>query len=88
MPAILLWLIGPIGRYVLIAVAVSGALLWFKVHYENIGYQKALHAIAAQDQKAVEASNVAKKTVSECFASGGTWNVSDGVCDTANTSQH
>ena len=77
---ILLWFLGPIGRYVLIAIAVAGSWLWIKVHYENIGYAKAIHAIAAQDQKALEASNVARKTVGECFSSGGTWDVSGGVC--------
>lgn len=87
MPAILLWLIGPIGRYVLIAAAVLASWAYIKVHYENIGYQKAIHAIAAQDQKAVEASNAAKKTVADCFASGGSWNVADGVCDPADPGQ-
>ena len=84
---ILLWFLGPIGRYVLIALAIVGAWLYIKEHYEHIGYNKAIHAVAAQDQKAVEASNVAKKTVGDCFAGGGTWNVSDGVCDTANPSK-
>lgn len=80
MPFIFTWLIGPIGRYVIIAAVTGGGYLWLKVHYENIGYAKAIHAIAAQDQKALEASSAAKKTVEECFAGGGTWDVANGVC--------
>lgn len=70
---ILAFFLGPIGRYLLIAVAVGGVFAYGRQHYINIGYQKALHAIALQDQKAVEESNVAKGDVSQCFARGVPW---------------
>lgn len=78
---ILTWLIGPLGRYVIIAALVGGGWLWLRTHYIDIGYQKALHAIAAQDQKAVAASKIAKSTVADCFAKGNQWNVENGSCD-------
>lgn len=75
------WIIGPIGRYVAIAAIVGGGFLWVKVHYENIGYQKALAAIAAQDLKAKGKADESHKTVSDCFDANGNWNVITGVCD-------
>jgi hypothetical protein len=84
---ILLWFLGPIGRYVLIALAVLGGWAWVKVHYENIGRQKVIHAIAAQDQAAVKEAEHAKGTVQNCFASGGTWDISGGVCQPADPSK-
>ena len=77
---ILLWFLGPIGRYVLIAIAVAGSWLWIKVHYENIGYAKAIHAIAAQDERAINAAQEARKTVKACRDSGHSWSVETGEC--------
>jgi len=83
---IVAWLFGTeFGRQLVLVVSllIAAALgfLWLKVHYEDIGYNKAMSAIAAQDKKAVERSNNARQTVRECFDSGGTWDVSNGVCD-------
>lgn len=77
---VLLWLIGPIGRYVVILAVAGAAFLWVKVHYENIGYQKALDAIAAQDKKAKGRADEAHQSVQKCFDSGGTWDITRGVC--------
>ena len=77
---ILTWLIGPIGRYLLIAVVAGGAFVWVKVHYENIGYKKALDAIAAQDLKVKGQADAEHKTVETCFDSGGTWDIDSGMC--------
>ena len=74
------FLLGPIGRYLLIAAAVGGTFLYGRQHYINIGYAKAMHAIAAQDQKAVEASKEAKGNVDACFDSGGFWDIEAGTC--------
>ena len=74
------WLLGPIGRYVLIAAVVVASWGWVKVHYEKVGYQKALAAIAAQDLKAKGKADEAHKTVSDCFDAGGDWDVARGVC--------
>lgn len=80
MPFIVTWLLGPIGRYVIIAVVAGGGFLWVKVHYENIGYKKALTAVEAQDQKAKGHADEAHKSVSDCFDSNGTWDIERGVC--------
>lgn len=84
MPAILLWFLSPIGKYIAIAgiVAVAGGGLWLttKIKYERIGYQKALTAIAAQDLKAKGKADETHKTVSDCFDAGGDWDVIRGLC--------
>ena len=83
--AILLWLTDTkIGR----TIAITGAIIvgigigWlaFATHYENIGYAKAMHAIAAQDAKAISEAQHARETVKACRDGGGTWDVANGVC--------
>lgn len=84
MPAMLLWFLGPIGKYVSIAaiVVLAGGGLWLtaKVKYERIGYARALAHIAAQDLKAKGKADVTHKTVADCFDASGEWDVVDGVC--------
>lgn len=79
------FLLGSVGRWVigagLAALVVGGGFLWVKTHYEDIGYQKALAAVAAQDQRAIDAAGKARTTVTMCFDSGGTWNVENGTCE-------
>ena len=74
-----------IGRTIAISGAIIiGALIsWavFAKHYENIGYQKALSAIAAQDQKVKGKTDAAHKSVQDCFDSGGDWDVTSGLCN-------
>jgi len=77
---IIAFLLGPIGRYLVLAVAIGGGFLWVRQHYIDLGYQKALHAIAAQDQAAVKEAKHASGTVADCFASGGTWDIANVVC--------
>jgi len=59
---------------------LGGGYLYVRTHYENIGYQKALHAVAAQDQAAVKEAKHASDNVAKCFSDGGSWNVSEGAC--------
>ena len=78
------FLLSPLARYLfgaiaLIAAAV-GAYTYMRVHYYNEGYASALHAIAAQDQRAIDAAKKARETVAACRNGGGTWNVDGGVC--------
>ena len=84
MPAILLWFLGPIGKYVGLAIIVTtlGGGLWIsaKVKYERIGYQRALDHIAAQDLKAKGVADASHKSVNDCFAADGDWDVVAGVC--------
>ena len=79
------FLLGPIGRYLLIAAAVGGAFLYGRQHYIDVGYQKAIHAIAAQDAAAVKEAKHAESTVADCFAGGGTWDIANILCIPANT---
>jgi hypothetical protein len=86
MPAIILWLIeSKLGRTVAISVAIFIGVgigwLVFATHYENIGYAKAIHAIAAQDSKAISEAQHARQTVKDCRDSGHQWNVSSGMCE-------
>lgn len=86
MPAVFLFLIETkLGRTIAITTAiVVGVLIgWvaFAKHYENIGYQKAIAAVAAQDRKALDHVNTALESVKACRSSGGTWSVPDGVCN-------
>ena len=69
-------------------IAITGAIIiglgigWlsFSTHYYNKGWAAALHAIAAQDQKAVDQKNQALETVKNCRDSGGTWDVVSDSC--------
>jgi hypothetical protein len=54
---------------------------YFYTHGFNAGYKVAIHAIAAQDQKAVDAANAAKTTVDDCVNNGNIWSVENGSCD-------
>ena len=72
-------------KSLLLHIAVGATIFTFTSSYfytkgYNTGYAVAIHAVAAQDQRAVKESEVAKGTVSDCFNSGGTWNVEDASC--------
>ena len=70
------WIVGSI---VAIGIAVSG-YAYLRVHYYNAGWSAAIHAIAAQDQRAINERNKALETVKACRDRGGTWDVVGGVC--------
>lgn len=78
------FLLSPIGRYLIIAVvalgAIGGEYLYLRVHYYNSGYAAALHAVAAKDQRAIDAANKAREAVKACRDSGRQWNVANGMC--------
>jgi hypothetical protein len=59
---------------------IGGGFLFVKVHYENIGYEKAISKIAAKDEKAVDDVRAAKNKVDECFNSGRNWDAVRGLC--------
>jgi len=85
---ILLWFLGPIGRYVTILALLGGAWAYGRQHYINIGYKKALAAIEAQDIRAKGKSDETHKTVSDCFDAGGAWDIDNGVCIQSNSGKH
>lgn len=66
--------------YASITAAIGGGFLYVKIHYENIGYSKAIVAIAAKDQGAMERVTKAKKGVDDCETFGGTWDTVTGRC--------
>jgi uncharacterized protein (UPF0333 family) len=70
------WIVGSL----IAATALAGAYGYLRVHYYNNGYAAALHAVAAQDQRAIDAANKAKDTVRDCRNSGGHWDSDGGVC--------
>jgi hypothetical protein len=78
------FLLTPLGRFIaeiVAVIAIVGSLYaYMRVHYYNNGWNAAIHAIAAQDQRAIDERNKALETVRACRARGGTWNVVDGVC--------
>lgn len=56
----------------IIAAAIIGALT-IRQHYINVGWQKAMHAIAAKDKAAIKDADDAERAVKDCYARGGTW---------------
>lgn len=72
--------LGKIIGYGIVAVVVSGALLYAKIHYEDIGYQKAITEINQANERANQNAQNARSKVDDCFASGRTWDVARGVC--------
>lgn len=68
--------------YGAIVIAVVGGFIYVRQHYINVGYQRALAAVAAEDARAVEAKDEVKRhKVGPCFERGGTWNVETGECE-------
>lgn len=66
----------------LIALVIGGGFLYVRSHYINVGYQRALAAVAAEDARAVnEKDEIKRHKVGPCFDRGGTWNVETGECE-------
>lgn len=71
---------GKIIEYGIILAVVSGLCVYVKVHYEDIGYNKAITAVATGDKEASDAAAKARAKVVECDRMGGNWDVTNGVC--------
>lgn len=81
----LAWFFSPVFKPTLLHIAVGATIFvvastYFFTSGYNKGWTAAIHAIAAQDQKAVDESNVAKGTVADCFNGGGTWDIASAGC--------
>lgn len=63
-----------------IALAAGGGFLTLKIHYTDVGYSKAINAIAAQDKEAIDAADQARGRVDACRNTGGVWDITEGVC--------
>lgn len=84
MPFLLFLIETKLGRTIAITAAIAAgvAIGWaiFATHYYNKGWAAAIHAIAAQDKRAIDAAKHARETVESCRDSGGTWDVTSGAC--------
>lgn len=69
-----------IALFASIMAALGGGFLYVKVHYENIGYSKALTAVAAKDQGALDRVRKSEKGIDDCNSFGGTWDTRSGMC--------
>lgn len=63
------------------AATVIGLITWNQVRQYNKGWNAAIAAIAAEDQKAVDHAIRARSTVRECRDSGGVWRQDAGKCE-------
>jgi len=70
--------------YLIIAGIVAASLggMWYtlRAKYIQIGYNKAIHQIATQNQEAIKLSAQVKDAVKKCFDDGGEWSVEDATC--------
>lgn len=67
---------------IVIAVLVGLAALWLwgNSRYRE-GWNDALATVSSMNDEAAKAAGEAARTVDQCFATGGSWNVSTGKCD-------
>lgn len=63
----------------LFSAVLAGALA-IRQHYVNLGWDKALEGVKAQDATAKEAASKVQRTVDECYTANGTWSVITGSC--------
>ena len=82
-PALLAGSKTAIFHVAIVATALTVANTYLSAHYFALGHQTTINQIAAQDAKALKEAADAKGEVDKCFASGGDWDVSTGVCNAA-----
>lgn len=60
-------------------VVIAIGVLWlsFAIHYEHKGRDK----VISQDQGAISRAKTGTNTVDECYAAGGNWDSTRGVCN-------
>ena len=77
---ILIWFLGPIGRYVGGAILLSVVLggLYLKVKHD--GEIDALRKIQEQNARAREEAADAIRDVDACYAADGMWDIRTGKC--------
>lgn len=67
MMSALLWLVGPIGRYVSLALLVVGAMLWAINHFENVGAAKERARIDEVNRNAENKADAARAASERAF---------------------
>lgn len=60
---------------------VGGVWVSVKIHYENLGYSKAMHAVAVQTSKAAREGAKARDEVKACTEQGKMWVIEDDACE-------
>ena len=64
----------------IIATSITVASTYMSAHYFNQGYQTAVNQIAAQNKEATNAVKKATSSVENCFAIGGEFDDTTGLC--------
>lgn len=65
--SVLLWFIGPIGRYVSLALIIVGAMLWAINHFENVGAAKERARIDEVNRNAENKADAARAASERAF---------------------
>ena len=74
-------LVWQLATGVAVVAAIGGGITYWVVHERNIGWNKAVDAIAAKDRKGIDAARKSISDVDACAARGGTWDTVGGVCN-------
>lgn len=70
-------------RLVVTGVALGAGLAWLAVEHHKVydaGEAAAIQKVEKNDANNLSAADAAQKLVDDCYAGGGTWNRSNGVC--------
>lgn len=69
-----------IGMAVAAFVIVTGTITTISVKIYNRGYASAISAVAERNKVAIDAVRKGTTRVQDCYAGGGSWDATDGVC--------
>lgn len=64
-----------------VIAALSGAFVWYRGSLIDMGYDRAIAAVAAENKEAVDAVRQKRHELSACYDRGGNWDQSSGLCD-------
>ena len=70
-------------RLVLTGAGVAAALVWLGVEHHKVyveGETAAIQKVEKRNAQELSTADAAQKLVDDCYAAGGTWNRSDGLC--------
>jgi hypothetical protein len=62
-------------------IAALGAFAAYRQSLINAGWDKALHKVEQQNERAREAARDVQRTVDECYESGRLWDTIAGTCN-------
>lgn len=70
-----------LGLAAAVFVVVTGAATGVYFHIRNAGYAAAIEDVAQRNKVAINAVRKATTKVTDCYAGGGSWDATRGVCD-------